>query len=84
MRGFDERNNMRIQWLRPAVLVGLLGGLYAAVLARLSGTDGRERGDVPGWVMVTLMTALLVVALLAIAGPALTKMFNDAISQVGG
>lgn len=52
-------------------------------LSRLKGDDDGERGDVPGWVMVTLMTALLVVSLLAIAGPALTKMFNDAISKVG-
>jgi hypothetical protein len=30
-----------------------------------------ERGDVPGWVLVTLMTAGLVVALWAVAGPLL-------------
>jgi hypothetical protein len=41
-----------------------------------------ERGDVPGWVMITLMSALLVAGLLAIAGPALTDLFNQAISQV--
>lgn len=41
-----------------------------------------ERGDVPGWVMVTLMTAGLVVALSALAIPALTGLFNDAISSV--
>ncbi|WP_435300580.1 hypothetical protein [Timonella sp. A28] len=41
-----------------------------------------ERGDVPGWVLITLMTAGLVVALWAIAGPALTGLFNDAISKI--
>lgn len=41
-----------------------------------------EDGDVPGWVMVTLMTAGLVVALSAVALPALTNLFNDAISNV--
>ncbi|MDU0348613.1 hypothetical protein [Actinomyces sp. MRS3W] len=43
-----------------------------------------ERGDVPGWVLVTLMTAGLVVALWAVAGPALTQVFNDAIAKVTG
>lgn len=43
-----------------------------------------ERGDVPGWVMITLMTASLVVALTALAKPALSSMFNDAIAAVRG
>ena len=41
-----------------------------------------ERGDVPGWVLITLMTAGLVVALWAIAGPALEGLFNDAITKI--
>lgn len=44
----------------------------------------RERGDVPGWVLVTLMTAGLVIALWAVAGPALAQVFTDAISSVKG
>lgn len=43
-----------------------------------------ERGDVPGWVLVTLMTAGLVVAIWALAGPALAGLFNDAIQSVSG
>lgn len=43
-----------------------------------------ERGDVPGWVLVTLMTAGLVVALWAIAGPLLKNAFQQAISSVTG
>ena len=49
-----------------------------------SGSDDPERGDVPGWVLVTLMTAGLVVALWAVAGPALTQVFTDAIAKVTG
>jgi len=44
--------------------------------------DHEERGDVPGWVMITLMSAVLVAGLLAIAQPALQGLFNDAINQV--
>ncbi|MEW9870101.1 hypothetical protein [Arthrobacter sp. HS15c] len=45
--------------------------------------DHPERGDVPGWVMITLMSAVLVAALLALAGPALESMFNQAMDKVG-
>lgn len=41
-----------------------------------------ERGDVPGWVMITLMSAVLVAGLLALAGPALQGLFESAIGQV--
>lgn len=44
--------------------------------------DDSERGDVPGWVMITMMSAILVAAILAIAQPALIKMFNDAIALI--
>nr|WP_104109355.1 hypothetical protein [Arthrobacter sp. N199823] len=43
---------------------------------------GRSTGDVPGWVLITLMSAVLVAGLLAIAGPALQGLFNQAMEQV--
>lgn len=57
---------------------------WTSRLVRRAGGRGAERGDVPGWVLVTLMTAGLVVALWAVAGPALTSTFSDAISSVSG
>jgi hypothetical protein len=45
---------------------------------------GRERGDVPGWVLVTLMTAGLVVGLWAIAGPRFEALFTQAMDTVVG
>lgn len=44
--------------------------------------DREEAGDVPGWVMITLMTAALVVLIWAVAGPALTDLFNNAIQRI--
>jgi hypothetical protein len=44
--------------------------------------DDPERGDVPGWVLVTLMTAGLVVMLWALAGDALAAVFQQAIDRV--
>ncbi len=43
-----------------------------------------ERGDVPGWVLITVMTAGLVAALWAIAGPQLGQMLRDALNSVRG
>lgn len=65
-------------------LTVLIALAIASVLAlRLNNKqDDPERGDVPGWVMITMMSAVLVAAILAIAQPALTKMFNDAIALV--
>lgn len=53
--------------------------LRAALRAQRS-----ERGDIPGWVMVVLMTAAIVAAVWAIAQPALENMFRNAISDVQG
>ncbi|MBU4215561.1 MAG: hypothetical protein KJ792_12995 [Actinobacteria bacterium] len=41
-----------------------------------------DRGDVPGWVLVTLMTAGLVTLLWALAGPLLARLFTEAVSSV--
>lgn len=43
-----------------------------------------DRGDVPGWVLITLMTAGLVIIIWAIAGPALSSVFEQAIERVTG
>ncbi|WP_421736072.1 hypothetical protein [Cellulomonas sp.] len=54
---------------------------WAGVQRRLR-AGGADRGDVPGWVLVTLMTAGLVTALWIIAGDALGRVFEDAITSV--
>lgn len=65
--------------------LGIRLGLLILTLASTRRTvkDHPERGDVPGWVMITLMSAVLVAALLALAGPALEAMFNQAMDKVG-
>ncbi|WP_035772787.1 hypothetical protein [Arthrobacter sp. Br18] len=59
----------------------LLVSYVGTLLPGRPGDDG-ERGDVPGWVMITLMSAVLVAGLLALAGPALQGLFESAIGQV--
>ena len=41
-----------------------------------------ERGDVPGWVLITIMTAGLVVLMWSIAAPALRNIFEQALTKV--
>lgn len=43
-----------------------------------------ETGDVPGWVLITLMTAGLVILIWGLAGPALSGVFDQAIGRVTG
>ncbi|HZK05801.1 MAG TPA: hypothetical protein VFC82_08125 [Actinomycetaceae bacterium] len=52
--------------------------------AKLAALLHDERGDVPGWVMVTLMTAGLVALIWSLAGGALADLFNQAIGRVAG
>ncbi|TCC27301.1 hypothetical protein [Kribbella speibonae] len=42
----------------------------------------KERGDVPGWVLITVMTAGLVVAIWQLAGDQLAIMLKNALSSV--
>lgn len=41
-----------------------------------------ERGDVPGWVLVTVMSAGLCAALYGLADDQLQKMLSDALGKV--
>jgi len=41
-----------------------------------------DRGDVPGWVMVTLMTAIVIAALTPFVGDELRALLEQAFSMV--
>ena len=51
---------------------------------RIAARLADDRGDVPGWVLITLMTAGLVLVIWGIAGPALGEIFETALSRVVG
>ena len=53
----------------------------AALGARLR-DDDRERGDVPGWVMITVMTAALVLAILIPFRTAIVDAVTNALDSV--
>jgi hypothetical protein len=61
--------------------------LFALIVAALTGLSERmrdERGDVPGWVMVTVMTAILVVAILGVFEPQIKDSLTGIIDSVSG
>lgn len=60
------------------------GGVRATAARWMRSLLSDESGDVPGWVLVTLMTAGLVVLIWAVAGPALSSLFEHAIQRVSG
>ena len=55
----------------------------AALAARVRGEDP-ERGDVPGWMMITVMTAALVLAILIPFRTAIVNAVNTALTSVTG
>ena len=52
----------------------------SSLLARRLRRD--ERGDVPGWVLVTVMTAGLCAALYGVADDQLRQLLTDALGKV--
>ncbi len=60
----------------------LLHGLHRLSQAIEDRAGHPERGDVPGWVLITVMTATIVALLFAIARDQLVGIFQDAITSV--
>jgi hypothetical protein len=56
---------------------------YATLLA-VGEDHGDDRGDVPGWVLITVMTAGLVTALWIVADDQLRSIFSSALNRVNG
>ncbi len=54
------------------------------LLRRVASLTTEERGDVPGWVLVVLMTSGLVVAIWGVARDRLVAIVQTALSTVCG
>ncbi len=69
--------------MQVARLCGWVVSQALALAERAGGYgDDRERGDVPGWVMVTLMSAILVVAILVPFRSQVIPAIQNAIDSV--
>jgi hypothetical protein len=59
-----------------------MSDLTRRLAARLRTISFDDRGDVPGWVFVTIMTAGLVTTLWLVAEDQLREIFSSALSRV--
>ena len=64
------------------VLRAVLTSWWTSLAQRLHDARRGDRGDVPGWVMVTVMTAILVVVILGIFEPQIKKALGGIIDKV--
>lgn len=64
---------------------GVAMRLQLVLLLGVTTADDRDdRGDVPGWVLITVMTAGLVTVIWGLADETLSSMLRDALSKVKG
>lgn len=57
---------------------------YQRLFKKVLQTIRSERGDVPGWVLVVLMTTGLVTAIWTIAAPRLTSILKNSLDAMNG
>jgi hypothetical protein len=57
---------------------------YQRLFKNVLQTIRSERGDVPGWVLVVLMTTGLVTAIWTIAAPRLTSILKNSLDAMNG
>jgi hypothetical protein len=58
--------------------------LTIPLVIRIKKVVTSERGDVPGWVLVVLMTTGLVTAIWTIAAPRLTAILRNSLDAMNG
>ena len=63
--------------------IGIRTGL-SGLCKKLHGKFSDEQGDVPGWVLVVLMTTGLVTAIWTIAAPRLTAILKNSLDAMNG
>lgn len=69
--------------VQAQLVAAWFGRLYLAGRRRVRGA-GAERGDVPGWVMITVMSAGLVVVIFGVFKSKITDAISGAIDSVTG
>lgn len=53
-------------------------------VVRRGAAGPRDRGDIPGWVMIAIMSAAVVIVLIPLVGDQISQAFTNAIDSVSG
>ena len=86
---------LRNRILKDLVFTKIFGAKVLAVIKNYLETSkyiqrivrvsfGKSRGDVPGWVLVVLMTTALVTGIWSIAAPKLTTILRNSLDAMAG
>jgi hypothetical protein len=59
-----------------------LGDTRRQLFRRAKDSFSGDRGDIPGWVMIAIMSAAVVVVLIPFVGPVIADAFSNAIDSV--
>ena len=81
MKSFGFRLSMKVQERIQDIYNSVQKN---AQFQRFIQTINSERGDVPGWVLVVLMTTGLVTAIWTIAAPRLTSILKNSLDSMNG
>lgn len=65
---------------RPGPVTRRSSAVPRSLLRRMRDRLASDQGDVPGWVLITLMTAGIVVALWAVASEQIVRIFENAMA----
>ena len=79
-----SRNLIRFEELSIRLSISVDGFFARVRKSRAFAAISDQRGDVPGWVLVVLMTTGLVTAIWTIAAPRLTAILRNSLDSMNG
>jgi hypothetical protein len=79
-----DRNRLRIEEFTITLSIRLQNIYSRITKSRAFKAISDQRGDVPGWVLVVLMTTGLVTAIWTIAAPRLTAILRNSLDSMNG
>ncbi len=79
-----DRNRLRIEEFTITLSIRLQNVYSRFTKSRAFKAISDQRGDVPGWVLVVLMTTGLVTAIWTIAAPRLTAILRNSLDSMNG
>lgn len=79
-----SNSQLRMEEIAIKVLVRVQNSYVRIRESRVFKAISDQRGDVPGWVLVVLMTTGLVTAIWTIAAPRLTAILRNSLDSMNG